>query len=102
TPTSFPYTTLFRSLVGLDRALLHQIEQPSRCRHQHVEAARAGADLLVERDAADGERDARTHVAAVGLEAVDDLCRELAGGAQHQHAAGPLLRPAAVLGEVVE
>jgi ABC-type Fe3+/spermidine/putrescine transport system ATPase subunit len=85
-----------------DGALLHEVEQPSRRRHQHIEPARAGADLLVERHAADGERDAGMQVAPVGLEAVDDLRRQLAGRAQHQHAAGALLRPLSVLGQVVE
>ena len=39
---------------------------------------------------------------AVGAEAVEDLSGELAGRAQHQHAAGLRLRADAVGGEVVE
>ena len=57
----------------------------------------------VERDAADGERDARTQVASVGLEAFDDLRGKLAGRAQHQHAAAASAsgrRP--VFGEMIE
>ncbi len=41
-------------------------------------------------------------MSAVGLEALDDLRRQLARRAQHQHAAATLLRPLLVLGEVME
>ena len=59
-------------------------------------------NLTPERDPADGERDARAQIASVGLEAFDDLGGELAGGAQHQHAAGTSFRPPAVLREMME
>ena len=74
--------------VEVDGALLHEVEQPAGRRHQDVDAAGERADLAAERNPADGERDARTQIAAVGLEAFDDLGGELAGRAQHQHAAG--------------
>ena len=44
----------------------------------------------------------RAQIVAVGLEALDDLRRQLARRAQHQHAAATLLRPLLVLGEVIE
>ena len=84
------------------RAHLHEIEQPARGRHQHVDAADQIADLAVDRHAADGERDARTDMAAVGLEAVDDLRGQFARRAQHQHAAGALLKALLAVGEMME
>ncbi len=54
------------------------------------------------RHAADGERDARAQIAAVGLEAFDDLGGQLAGRAQHQHAAAACFRPPAGLREMIE
>ncbi len=88
--------------VEVQGALLHEVEQASGRRNQHVDAAREGADLAAERDPADGECHARSQIAPVGLEALDDLRGELAGRAQHQHAAGARFGPARVLGEMIE
>ena len=63
---------------------------------------RERADLRIDVHAADGERHARAEVAAVGPEAVDDLRGQLAGRAQHQHAAGSCGRRVAVVREVIE
>ena len=88
--------------IEMDGALLHEVEQPSGRRHQDVDASREGADLAIERDPADRERDARAQIASVGLEAFDDLGGKFAGRAQHQHAAAARFRPPAGLGEMVE
>ena len=89
-------------LIEPHGAHLHEVEQPSRRRDQHVDAAHEIANLAIDRHAADGERDARMDVAAVGLEAVDDLRGQLARRAEHQHAAGALFEALLGLGEVIE
>ncbi len=88
--------------VELHGAVRHQVEQPPGRRHQHVDAVGERAHLRVDVHAADGERNGRAQVAAVGLEAVDDLRRQLARRAQHQHAAALGQRRVAVVGEVIE
>ena len=88
--------------IELDGAKLHQVAQPARRRDQHVDAADQIADLTIDRHAADGERHARPHMPAVGLEAVDDLRGQFARRAQHQHAAGPLLEALSVVGEMMK
>ena len=83
-------------LVEAQRALVDQIEQTARRRHQHFDAVRQRAHLLVDRHAADGERDGeRADVPAIGAEAVGDLAGQFARRRQHQHAAGFLRRAAA-------
>ena len=83
-------------------AVLHQVEQPSGRCDQHVDAMRERADLRVDVHAADRERHRRAQIAAVGLEAVDDLRRKLARRGEHQHAAALRQRLVAVVGEVIE
>src|SRR6202022_3961651 len=55
------------------------------------------ADLTAHRHAADRQRRTEADVAAIGVEALEDLSRQFAGRAQHQHAAGLGLRLDAVL-----
>ena len=88
--------------VELHGAVRHQIEQPPGRRHQHVDAMGERAHLRIDVYAADGERNGRAQVAAVGLEAVDDLRRKLPRRAQHQHAAALGQRAMPVVGEVIE
>ena len=90
-------------LVEAQRALVDQIEQAAGGRDQHVDAVRERAHLLVDRHAADGERDGeRADVAAVGAEAVGDLRGQFARRREHQHAAGFLVGPQPLGGEVIE
>ena len=88
--------------VEVHGAVRHQVEQPAGRRHQHVDAMGERPHLRVDVDAADRERHRRAQVAAVGLEAVDDLRRELARRREHQHAAALRQRLVAVVGEVIE
>ena len=84
-------------LVEAQRALVDEVEQAARRGHQHVDAVRQRTDLLVDRHAADGERDGeRTDVPAVGAEAVGDLAGQFARRREHQHAAGFLVGPQAL------
>ena len=84
-------------------ALVDEIEQTARRRDQNFNAMRERAHLTVDRHAANGERDRqRLDVAAIGAEAVRDLAGQFAGWRQHQHAAGLLLRPHTLGGEVME
>ena len=60
------------------------------------------ADLASHRHAADRERRGQADVAAIGVEAVEDLPGQFAGRGEHQHAAGLRLRPDAVLEQAME
>ena len=84
------------------RVALDEIEQAAGCGHQHFDAMHERAHLTSHRNAADGERHADIHVAAIGLEAVDDLPRQFAGRAQHEHAAGLLFGALPVRGDLVK
>ncbi len=75
---------------------LHQVHETPGRGDENVDAAGEGADLLAHRHAADGERGAPLEVPAIGPEAVEDLRRELARRAEHEHAAA--LRRRASLG----
>ena len=82
-------------LVETQRALVDEIEQAAGRGHQDFDAARQRTDLLVDRHAADGERDGeRADVPAIGAEAVGDLAGQFARRREHQHAAGFLARAA--------
>ncbi len=89
-------------LIEPHGAHLHQVAQPAGRCDEHIDAAHEIADLTIDRHAADGERDARVDVAAIRLEALDDLGGEFARRAQHQHAAGALFKPLLGLREVIE
>ena len=77
--------------VQADVALLHEIEKPSRGRHQDVEPAVQGLDLGELADATENNGMTETHMAAVGRGAFGDLCRQFPGRCQDQDA-----RPAAL------
>ena len=70
-----------------DIALGDVVEQPAGSGDQHVDAARQRLDLRPMPDAAEHDRDGDAEMPAVGAEALGDLGGELAGGAEHQHAA---------------
>ena len=88
--------------IELNGAALHEVEKSSRCCDQDVDPVGERADLAVDGDAADGERYPQTQIAAVGLEAFDDLGGEFARGTQHQYPAAAWLRPSAGTREVIE
>ena len=90
-------------LVEAQRALVHQIDQAAGRGHQHFDAVRQRADLLVDRHAADGERDGeRADVPPIGAEAVGDLAGQFARGREHQHAAGLFIGPQALGVQVID
>ena len=81
-------------LVEAQRALVDEIDQAAGRRHQHFDAVRQRADLLVDRHAADGECDGeRADVPAIGAEAVGDLAGQFARRREHQNAAGFFIGP---------
>ncbi len=71
---------------------LHEIEQPAGRGDQHFDARHDRADLPSHRDAADRQRRGQAHVAAIGIEAVEDLSGQFTRRREHQHAAGLGLR----------
>ena len=89
-------------LVEAQRIAAHQIEQPARGRDQHVDAVHQRAHLTAHRDAADRERGGEAEVAAVGVEAVEDLARQFAGRRQHQHAAALAVGALRVCGQPMQ
>ena len=89
-------------LAELEAVALHEVEQAAGGGDQHFDAAHQAADLAAHRHAADGERRGEPHVAAIGVEAVEDLPGQLAGRAQHQHAAALRLHLDAVLQQAVQ
>ena len=72
--------------VELHAAAVEVVDQAARAGHQHVHAAAQLVDLRLHADAAEQRGDVELEVATVGLEAVGDLHRQLAGGHQHQRA----------------
>ncbi len=74
--------------VEPDRALAQMVDQPARRRHQDVDAARHDPLLAAHVDATEDDGGSQAQVPAVGPEAVLDLAGQLAGGCQHQDAAG--------------
>ena len=84
-------------LSELQAVALHEIEQAAGRGHHDFDPLHDRADLASHRNAADRQRRCETHMAAVGVEAIEDLSGQLAGRAEHQHAAGLGLRPDAVL-----
>ena len=71
-------------LSQIEHALLHEVEQTSRCCHQNVHALLDPADLRVHADAAKNDRGGELQVLAIVLHGFFDLCRQFAGGCQHQ------------------
>ena len=89
-------------LIELQPVALHEVEQAAGGRHHDFDALHHRADLAAHRHAADRQRRGEADVAAIGIEAVEDLARQFAGRAQHQHAAGFWLRPDAVFQNAVQ
>ena len=84
-------------LSELQAVALHEIKQAAGRCHQDLDALHDRANLTPHRYAADRERGSQAQVTAIGIEAVENLSRQLTRRAQHQHAAGFGLRPDAVL-----
>ena len=90
-------SSMTRSSTPLSRqpSALVMVEQAARRRDQHVDAAHQLGVLIVERDAADDQRDVELIVVdAVFDEALFDLRRELAGRLENQRARHARSRPA--------
>ena len=93
-----------RTSTSLRRSALlrtRSSRRPGR-RDQHVDAVHQGADLLAHRHAADGQRRVDAQVAAIGVEAVEDLARQFARRAEHQRAAGLAVRSLRIGEEVMQ
>ncbi len=69
-------------LAELQRVALHEVEQAAGRGHHDFDALHHRADLTAHRHAADGERRGEADVAAIGVEAVEDLAGEFAGRAR--------------------
>ena len=89
-------------LVELQPVALDEIEQAAGGRHQDFDALHDRADLAAHRHAADRQRRGQADVAAIGVEAVEDLAGQFAGRREHQHAAGLGLRPDPVFQNAVQ
>ena len=89
-------------LVELQPVALHEVEQAAGGRDHDFDALHHRADLAAHRHAADRQRRGEADVAAIGVEAVEDLARQFAGRREHQHAAGLRLRPDAVFQNAVQ
>ena len=78
----------------IDVALRNVVQQPARCRDQNIHAASQLLDLRVDLDAAEDDRGVQRQVPAVGVDALPDLRRQLAGRRQDQrtHRAPALAR----------
>ena len=83
-------------------ARVEMIEQTSRRRHQHVEAARQRADLRAVRHAAEDDGDVERQTGREIAKALRDLAGEFARRAEHQDARPALRRGAFVGDEAVE
>ena len=77
-----------REPVEAHMALLLEVEQASRCRHQNINAAPERIDLGLLADAAEDHGRAQTEMAAIGAEAFGDLEREFARRRQDQRPHG--------------
>ena len=89
-------------LVELQAVALDEVEQPPGRRHHYLDAGHHRTDLASHRDTADRQRRGQAHMAAISIEAVQDLPRQFTGRAQHQHAAGFGLRLEAVLQDTIK
>ena len=79
-------------VTELQSVALHEIEQPAGRGDQNLDARHDRADLTSHRDAADRQRRGQANVAAIGVEAVENLARQFTRRRKHQHAAGLGLR----------
>ena len=73
-------------LAQIQNALLHQVQQATRCSHQNVNAFFYFADLGVHADATEYHGGGQLQKFAVGLYRLFHLCGQLAGGGEHQRA----------------
>ena len=89
-------------LVELQPVALDEIEQATGGGHHDFDALHHRADLTTHRHAADRQCRTQADVAAIGVEAVEDLARQFAGRREHQHAAGLGLRADAVFQNAVQ
>ena len=89
-------------LAELEAVALHEVEQAAGGGDHDFDALHHGADLAAHRHAADRQRRGEADVAAIGVEAVEDLTRQFAGRREHQHAAALGLHPDAVLQNAVQ
>ncbi len=76
-----------------DAALVHVLDEAAGRGDEDVDAAAHGRDLRPVRDAAVHQGDGQVHVAAVGLEALRDLRRQLARRRQDERRARPGAAP---------
>ena len=88
--------------VEPDRAMVHVIDEPARRGDQDVDAARHDPLLAAHVDAAEDDGGGQPQVAAVGLEALLDLARQLARRGQDQDPAAVRRGRPAVGGEAVQ
>ena len=70
-----------------ERVASDQIEETARRGDQHVNAAKQGANLAAYWHTAYRQRRPDAQMSAIGAKAVEDLAREFAGRAEHQHPA---------------
>ena len=89
-------------LSELQPVALHEIEQAARRGHHDFDALHDRADLASHRDAADCQRRSEAHMAAIGVETVENLPRQFTGGTEDEHAAGLGLRLDAVFQNAVQ
>lgn len=73
----------------LDVALVHQVDQTTRCRDQHIDALTHRIDLAALIHAAVDESGAELHVFSVLVKTIVDLNGEFAGRREHQ-SGGPV------------
>ena len=83
-------------------ALLDQIEQAPRCRHDDVDAGLERLHLVERADAAEDRRDARLQIATESLEPCGDLRHEFARRRQHEDACAARRCGAGIGGEAME
>src|SRR4029079_12540658 len=84
-------------LAELQPVALDEIEQAAGGRYQDLDALHQRADLAAHRHAADRQGRGQADVAAIGVEAVEDLAGQFAGGRETQEAAALWLWPGHVL-----
>ena len=89
-------------LVQVGVAGVHMVDEAARCGDKHVNAGRQRADLRPCRHAAEDDGDFQVKAVRQILEALGDLARQFAGGAQHQHAGAAQGGRATVGNQLVE
>src|SRR6185437_992013 len=85
-----------------DMLLVHEVEQPSRCRHQNVHAMAQSRDLFVLVYPAQNDRMAQLEMPSIGLQAFIDLDRQFACRRKDQRAHGARACLRAGLGELLQ